>query len=91
VGQRYGEVVGTSVGGFNHSDAICSTQFFALTVDIFPGEMREVCLQLCVYVCVCVGVDNTNDEGQNTMEAEHSLSNILYIDTVQPGCLIVCL
>lgn len=33
------EVVGTIVGGFNHSDAICSTPFFALTVDIFPGEM----------------------------------------------------
>lgn len=40
--ERYREVVGTIVGGFNHSDAICSTLFFALTVDIFPGETRGV-------------------------------------------------
>lgn len=41
--------MGTIVGGFNHSDAICSTPFFALTVDIFPGETRGVCVQACVW------------------------------------------
>ena len=45
--ERYREVVGTIVGGFNHSDAICSTLFFALTVDIFPGETGGGCVRAC--------------------------------------------
>lgn len=46
-GGKDGEVMGTIVGGFNHSDAICSTPSFPLTVDIFPDEMRGVCVREC--------------------------------------------
>lgn len=64
--EKDGEVVGTVVGGFNHSDAICSTPFFSLTVDIFPGEMRGV--------CVC---DNERIWAQTIMPL--SLVDIMYI------------
>lgn len=53
MGQGGSEVVRTIVGAFNHSDAICSTLFFTLTVDIFPSETGRVCMRFCV-VCVCV-------------------------------------
>lgn len=43
-----GEVVGMVVGGFNRSYAICSTPFFALAAEMFPGEMRGACVDLFV-------------------------------------------
>lgn len=49
------KVVGPIVGGFNHSDAICSPPFFALTVAIFPCE---------------VNVYNRDREGQRCMGKE---------------------
>lgn len=48
--ERWGdeEVVGMVVGGFNRSYAICSTPFFALAAEMFPGEMRGACVDLFV-------------------------------------------
>lgn len=63
--ERDREVVGTIVGGFNHSDAICSTPFFALTVDIFPGETRGVCVR--VYMTM------RDSEGQTSISTEHNI------------------
>lgn len=44
------EVVGTIIGGFNHSDAICSTPFFCTDGGHFPwSDERSLCVCVCVY------------------------------------------
>lgn len=67
--KKDGKVVETIVGGFNHCDAICSTPFFELMVDIIPGEMRGVCVQVCVRVAMGDG------EGQNRTSRRNNAFN----------------
>lgn len=73
--------MGTIVGGFNHSDAICSTPFFALTVDIFPGETRGVCVRVCMTM--------RDSEGQTSISTEHNI--FIFYTTIQLNCITRCL